>query len=96
MIHEPRARKPSVLRPLFTGYEFLVLGNGLDVLDVSADAGKFGREIEALARVRPLRVVDLVVGEVRNDFAGDDAVQRVRTRDAAEFQALEVQSEEAG
>ncbi len=43
-------------------------------------------EVEALALMRTLRVVDPVVREIRNDLAGDDPVQRVRTVDAAEFQ----------
>ncbi len=57
---------------LVHGQELLVLGHRLDVLDVAAQAGELGGEIEALPGVRTLRVVDLVVREVRNDLAGDE------------------------
>ena len=90
MIHEPSTRKPKVLRPLLHGHEFLVLDAGLEVLHVAAKSGEFRGDIQALSLVRALRIVDPVVGEVRNDLAGDDAVQRVRPGDAAEGEALEV------
>src|SRR5689334_7985846 len=76
------------------GNELLPFHDWANRSNVSPESGNFTTQIKALPGMWSLRAVDGADAEARDEFAGNYAFKRVRTRDVAEVQLLEVQARE--
>jgi len=70
--------------------ESLVFRNWLDIFHVAAEACELGRYEKALPGMGPGWVIDVVVGKIRHDLAGDDSVEGGRAGNTAELQRLKI------